>query len=102
MPTPFMCHECDGYTMNVSGVCEECNVDTLDNWEQEYWRRKMRIQLMEDKTHYKCPDCDAWLYTAEYGDSSSDESELGLICEEENCTFEVEPEDVPELNESEE
>lgn len=24
MPTPFMCHECDGYTMNISGVCDKC------------------------------------------------------------------------------
>ena len=24
MPTPFMCHECDGYTMNIKGVCDSC------------------------------------------------------------------------------
>jgi predicted amidophosphoribosyltransferase len=24
MPTPFMCHECDSPTMNVSGVCDDC------------------------------------------------------------------------------
>lgn len=76
--------------------------DLLDNWEQEYWSRKMQIQIQEDKTHYKCPKCDANLYTAEYGDSRSDESELGLICEEDDCTFEVEPDDVQELNEPEE
>ena len=27
MPTPFMCHECDGYTMNESGVCDNCGED---------------------------------------------------------------------------
>ena len=25
MPTPFMCHSCDSFTMNSNGLCDECH-----------------------------------------------------------------------------
>lgn len=31
MPTPFMCHGCDGYTMNISGVCSNCEEKMMNN-----------------------------------------------------------------------
>lgn len=30
MPTPFMCHECDNYTMNQHGVCDSCYQECQD------------------------------------------------------------------------
>jgi len=36
MPTPFMCHECDGYTMNTHGICDNCiEPTTADEYNKE-------------------------------------------------------------------
>lgn len=68
MPIPFMCHECDKPTMNVSGLCDSCVVETtadkmnltvikqdiiasitdvLDKWEYQYYVRKRETVEME-------------------------------------------------------
>ena len=51
----------------------------------------------DDATRYICPECDALLYTAEYGSAQSDSSEEGLICEESDCQFEVFPEQMQDF-----
>ena len=38
MPTPFMCHECDGMTMNSDGICDNCvEPTTADEYNEEYY-----------------------------------------------------------------
>ena len=53
--------------------------------------------MLDDKTLYECPICEAYLYNAEYGESDSDISEGGLICEEDDCDFEVQPDELEDF-----
>ena len=40
MPTPFMCHECDGYTMNAHGICDACiEPTTADEFNKELYMK---------------------------------------------------------------
>jgi hypothetical protein len=45
-----------------------------------------------DLSEYECTECNEMMIYAEYGDSSSDISEFGLMCEE--CEFEVQPDEM--------
>lgn len=47
MPTPFMCHECDAVTMNISGVCDKCLKElaeptTADDNNKKWLREKKK------------------------------------------------------------
>ena len=40
MPAPFMCHDCDGYTMNSHGVCDNCiEPTTADEFNKEIFMK---------------------------------------------------------------
>ncbi len=46
MPTPFMCHECDGYTMNESGVCDNCGEEMRKIQTKKLMSARKRRALM--------------------------------------------------------
>lgn len=57
MPTPFMCHECDKFTMNKTGICDNCTESTTaDEYNEEYYeykengRDKRRISFKHQKS----------------------------------------------------
>lgn len=51
----------------------------------------------EEKTTYECPECSEYLYSAEYGEAQFDTSEGGLICENDECDFEVLPDELQDF-----